>query len=334
MGISPIPDIASSLNNVGVSYEKLGDEQESLVDFEQALEMQKAFYGDAALNKLGGMFDDKDEEPSAKKLRTSEGPTDQDEGLLNHYYHGDSYVGNALAMSAGGNPTAESHNLILSGSYFGAKEWEKYLGDVGPEPVPDLPSDIDAVLDGPCPFWPGKEVRDTHLLVLIPATVDGAPFTLNLLGKLIQRPKNGGHQTKYRYYGDATKTQLGEKSPDRSYWLLMTREVLAGSRNKSYAEQRALVAGYTGETGLPYELPSVLEAATAVLLHHARTGERLFGNSPLTYTRCQELVAYKGDNYPAVVGGFDSSGLCVYSDDGSHDGYDNDSDGVACSRKF
>jgi 50S ribosome-binding GTPase len=210
---------------------------------------------------------------------------------------------------------------------FGAKEWEKYLGDVGPAPA--LPSDIDAVLDGPCPFWPGKKVRDTHLLVLIPATVDGAPFTLNLLGALIRHPKNGGHKTEYRYYNDDTKTQLGEKSPDCSYWLLMTREVLEGSRHKSYGDQKDLVAQCAKKTQQPYELPGVLEAAAAILLHHARTGERLLGDDPWTYTRCRDLVAYEGTNYPAVVGGFDSSGLNFY-----YYFIDLSSLGVVCSRKF
>jgi hypothetical protein len=37
-----------------------------------------------------------------------------------------------------------------------------------------------------------------------------------------------------------------------------------------------------------------------------------------TYTRCQDLVSMEGDNYPAVVGGFNDSGLSVsydFSDD-------------------
>jgi energy-coupling factor transporter ATP-binding protein EcfA2 len=208
---------------------------------------------------------------------------------------------------------------------FGAKEWKDYFGDVGPAPA--LPSDIDAVLGSPCPFWPGKKVRDTHLLVLIPARVDGAPFTLNLLGELIQHPKNGGHETQYRRYDSDVKTQFGKKSPGRSYWLLMTSDVLEGSRSKSYADQKDLVAQCAKETQQPYELPGVLEAATAVLLHHARTGERLLENNPWTFTRCRELV----NGNPTVVGGFASSGLIVDDDSG---GYDDSVSGVACSRKF
>ena len=81
----------------------------------------------------------------------------------------------------------------------------------------------------------------------------------------------------------------------------MTRDVLPGSRSTGYADQKALVAGYARRESVPYELPSVLEAATAILMHHAREGERLFGDHPWTYTRCQEVV---DGSYPAVVGGF------------------------------
>jgi hypothetical protein len=189
---------------------------------------------------------------------------------------------------------------------FGAKEWQHYFGDVGP--APNLPSGIDTILDGPCPFWPGKKVKNTHLLVLVPATVDGAPFTLNLLGELIQYPKNGGYETKYRYCDDATKAQFGEKSLNCSCWLLMMRDVLVDSRNRTYADQRDLVARYATKTDPPYEVPGVLEVSTAILMHHARTGERLLGNDPPTYTRCRELV---DGEYPAVVGGFDLSGLFI-----------------------
>jgi hypothetical protein len=205
---------------------------------------------------------------------------------------------------------------------FGAKEWEQYFGEVGT--APPLPADMAAILNSPCPFWRNNLVKDTHLLVLIPATVGGVPFTLNQLGELIQRPNNGGHSTKYRFYGDLVKTQIGGESSNRSYWLLMTRDVLPGSRSKVYAAQKELVATYASQG---YALPSVLEAATAILLHHAREGKRLFGDDPWTYTRCLDVDK---DGDPAVVGGFESSGLNV----DSHYSHDLRYFGVSCCRRF
>jgi hypothetical protein len=222
---------------------------------------------------------------------------------------------------------AQTRNALATAlRTLGEAEWKQYFGDVGA--APDLPSHIAAILDGPCPFWPHKKVRDTHLLVLIPATVDGVPFTLNLLGELIKHPSHGGHRTEYKYYHDRVKAQIGEESPPRSYWVLLTRDVLPESRSKVYADQKALVAGYASREGVPYALPSVLEAATAILMHHACAGERLFGDHPWTCTRCPEAV---DGSYPAVVGGFGSSGIVV-----SYGLYDRSSRcrGVACCRKF
>jgi hypothetical protein len=84
---------------------------------------------------------------------------------------------------------------------------------------------------------------------------------------------------------------------------------LEGSRDKAYSAQRELVESHARRTGQPYEVPGALEAATAILMHHVCTGERLFGNDPWTYMRCQELVNVED---PVVVGGFESSGLSVF----------------------
>jgi hypothetical protein len=211
---------------------------------------------------------------------------------------------------------------------FGAKEWNKYYGEVGEEPA--LPDNIEATLDASCSFWPGKKVKDTHLLVLIPVKVNGHPFSLDRLRDLIQRPNNGGHKTQYRWYASDVEERFGATSPAASYWLLMTRDVLPGSRGRGYRDQEKMIADHASRTGLPYELPKALEAATAILIHHVRGGERLYSDNPWTYTHCQEVIFYESDEYPSVVGGFESSGLLVYNDD-----YDNNDDyGVAGCRKF
>ena len=230
-------------------------------------------------------------------------------------------------LAARDQEMAQTRNALAAALMpLGEAEWKQYFGDV--RSAPPLPSDIATILDGPCPFWPNKKVRDTHLLVLIPATVNGVPFTLNRLEELIKYSSNGGHRTEYRCYNERVKAQIGEQSPPHSYWLLMTRDVLPGSRNTGYAHQKELVAGYARRESVPYELPSVLEAATAILMHHAREGEQLFGDHPRTYTRCQEVVDGRD---PAIVGGFESSVLHV---DVIHFDFYVYLCGVACCRKF
>jgi ribosome biogenesis GTPase A len=227
---------------------------------------------------------------------------------------------------------AERIRQSLPSMAFGAQEWSKYYGEV--KKAPDLPKDITQILDAPCPFWKseGKKVRDTHLLVLIPAEVAGKPFTLNLLGELIKSPKGRGNKTKYRYYDVRVQSQVGNEAPSSSYWLLLTRDVLPGSRNKTYTDQSKILAGCASRTGLNYELPKALEAATAILTHHVRTGEHLYGDNPWTWTRCQELIRWMFTDFPFVVGGFESSGLGVIYDH-RYDGR-NDYNGVAGCRKF
>jgi hypothetical protein len=226
--------------------------------------------------------------------------------------------------------TAEVRKQVqLPEEAFGAKAWKDYFGvEVGTAPL--LPANINEILNSSCPFWPGKQVKDTHLLVLVPAMVDGKPFTLDLLGDLIKSPKGGGSKTQYTCYSGSVQRELGAKSPRSSYWVLMTRDVLPGSRSKAYDAQEALVAAHASRLNLPYEMPDALSAATAILLHHARTGERLYTDDPYTYTRCQERVL--DSEYPVVVGGFSSEGLHV---DYSHFVYDDGSHyGVSCLRKF
>jgi hypothetical protein len=208
----------------------------------------------------------------------------------------------------------------------GELTWKQYFGEVGE--VPPLPTNINEVLNSSCPFWPGKLVKDTHLLMLVPAMVDEKPFTLDLLGDLIKSPRGGGSKTEYSRYDDAVKEELGAQSPRSSCWVLMTRDLLPGSRNKAYDAQEALVAAHASRLNLPYKMPDALSAATAILLHHARTGERLYTDDPYTYTRCQEKVL--GNEYPVVVGGFSSGGIDVHS---SYRVHDHD-DGVSCLRKF
>ena len=210
---------------------------------------------------------------------------------------------------------------------LGKTVWERYYGAVGEEPT--LPADIEAMMNSACPFWPGNKLKDTHLLVLIPSHVAGKPLTLDYLSELIKQPQGEGYGTKYVGYWDEAREAIGSQSPDSSYWVLMTRGVLPGSRDKIYQDQRALVADHASHTGLAYEVPGALEAAVVVLLHHVRSGERLYlySDRGCTHTRCRENVV---EDFQMVVGGFSSEGLDV----DAHTSYGTDIHGIAGLRKF
>ena len=232
-----------------------------------------------------------------------------------------------LAMASQGAQAARAG--ALPPMAFGAADWQKYFGDVGAEPP--LPPNIDAILNGPCAIWPGKTIKETHLLVLVPGTVNKKPFTLDYLEQLIQHPQAGGHATQYKGYWENFKAHHGSTPAPASHWVLMTRDVVAGTRDKSYADQQKIVARYSG-----YEAPRILEAATAILMEHVKTGNRLYPDDPWTYTRCQDQVEYKGDKYPSVIGGFASGGLVVHNPYVCFGGVDDygDNYGLAVLRKL
>ena len=182
---------------------------------------------------------------------------------------------------------------------FGPKDWNRYFGDVGE--APPLPPDIMGILRSPCPYWEGRIIANTHLLVLIPQTVNGQPFTLDLLGEIIKAPKGGGHSAKY-YRASFVLNELGDRGITSSYWALITKDVIPNSRSKTYTEQQALLED-------PYAVPGALEIATGILMHYTQTVERLYSDNTNTFTRCQETT---NNNSRVVVGSFGPSGLNVF----------------------
>ena len=174
----------------------------------------------------------------------------------------------------------------------GAAEWKKYIGDPGVEPP--LPPEIIQRLD---------ELNANNVLVLIPETINGRPLDLRLMGELVQKPLQG-HATKYK------NLILGEyvDRPAKSHWALLTRTVIEGSRNKLLKDEQVVLDSYSQKTKIPYEAPTVLDAAVCNFMEYVRFGTWLYGDNPLTYTWCQEKY---NANWHLVVGGGSAAGLLV-----------------------
>ncbi len=202
-------------------------------------------------------------------------------------------------------------NAFSPDQAFGAKEWYAYFGSYLRN-VPRLPSDIIQRL---------PELQANNVLVLIPETVNGQPLTLKTLGKLVQKPLQG-HAAKYNC------CELGKyvDQPAPTHWAFLTRTVIEGSRNKLYKDEQAVLAQYSRNTKIDYEIPTVLDATVCNFMEYVRTGTWLYGDNPVTYTWCQEKY---NASYNLVVGGGGSSGLSV-----SYSGGASGSDGVGGLRKF
>jgi hypothetical protein len=203
-------------------------------------------------------------------------------------------------------------------SAFGPKEWYEYFGGYLRN-IPRLPPNMTEIMNSPCPFSDNKKVYETHLLVLIPETVSGQPLTLKTLGELVKKPFTGT-ATQYSGYNFGEYT---DPNAPPSHWVLMTRGVIEGSRNKSYQTQQALL---NQKAGGSYAVPTILDATVCIFMEYFRTGTRLYPDSPSTFTRCQEKY---DANWQLGVGGFAPGGLLV-----SHYGYDFEFNGVGGSRKF
>jgi hypothetical protein len=214
---------------------------------------------------------------------------------------------------------AKKHiNAFCCETAFGAKEWYTYFG-CQLRNIPRLPLNIAEIMNSPCLFGKRKKVHETHLLVLIPETVNSQPLTLKKLEELVQkiltRPA-----TKYRCF------DLGEYTDPfapPSHWVLMTRDVIEGTRNQSYQDQQTFL---TQKSHGLYSVPTILDATVCIFMQYVRSETRLYGDSPYTWTRCVEKCH---PNRQLCVGGFALNGLGITFSEGVYDCY-----GVGGSRKL
>jgi hypothetical protein len=197
-----------------------------------------------------------------------------------------------------------------------------------PERIPALPDNIIEILNSRCSvFNDGRTVAETHTLMLIPGglTLDEFEAKVRAYGAANYR---GDNPLQFRYFWDQARQEHGKVSLGEAHWVLITKDVIPGSRNRSYADQSDMVA----HLGNGYEVPKLGEAIAALFLHKIATRESLYteGNEQngdvYTDTRVKETT----QNYHLVVGGSAPSGVDV----SDIDGFAHGSIGVAALRKF
>lgn len=208
----------------------------------------------------------------------------------------------------------DEERKIIASKAYGSEMWKKYFGDVGQAPL--LPPDIAKILKSACPFFPGKTVEQTHILALVPATLNGTPMTLKRMGELM------GKLGKPGYYINSLFHTYADTPFETSHWILMLNTVIEETRNKSYAAQKEIVAKHGN-----YRVPKLAEAVVAIFMEHVATGAYRFGRDPCpwTYTRCEETY----ESCQMCIGGFAPAGLNV-----CFQGYFRANSGVAPLRKF
>lgn len=210
---------------------------------------------------------------------------------------------------------------LLGKNFLGAKEWQAQGIDVGIEPPISARITRD-LLNSPCPIHPDKKILETHVLVLVPKTVNGEPFTALKLDELCAGKTGSGSKLIFDGldWARAWKAKEWAKAPQaQSEWVLIPKSDPDPSkvapdkhfRSKTIANQQKV-----HEENYPqYREARALEVMTMVLLYDLTYKERLLPNC---WLRCEEDNASGGR---VCVGGFDAAGLVVADgrDDGDRD---------------
>jgi hypothetical protein len=154
--------------------------------------------------------------------------------------------------------------MALPPAAFGAAKWAQYFGDVGDEPP--LPPNIDRIMAAPCPYWEGKTVAETHTLMLMPSEVDGQPFTLNVLSKMMTDPKDGDRKlTLHQKESYFVFSQLAQESIKQCFWGLITKSPIPKTAGKNYLlAQNFLEKEYT--------VPKTIEIIMAMVMEYVDSG--------------------------------------------------------------
>lgn len=182
---------------------------------------------------------------------------------------------------------------FVSSIGFGKKMWD-HFGDIGHPPP--LPSNICNILASPCPFFPNKTVQESHILALVPGTLNGQAMTLKRLAEQLIglgscfNPSNS-------FFSNYAETPF-----EASHWILMTNNVATETLDKSYEEQKRRVSGFN------YQVPKLAQAATAIFMEYVATKKYHFSQY---LTRCQE------EELPGqmVIGWYGMKGLCIFDSD-------------------
>lgn len=177
---------------------------------------------------------------------------------------------------------------------FGKAKWEEYFGDIGVEPP--LPSNIEQILNKPCPYWPSKKVRETHLLVLFPEKINEKPLTLFLMQQLAKNPKRKGHVPSYNNSLNVKENNDILKINSHSlpsYWALITKDTIPNSLIKSYYQQKSLLKK-------DYFVPSALELTIGLLTYYVENGKW----EQSCITRCKDIIQ---EDYHVLVGPYNNS---------------------------
>lgn len=198
----------------------------------------------------------------------------------------------------------------LGKNFLGDEAWRAQGIDVGvPPPIPA--SITKKFLNSDCPCHPGKKIKDTALLFLVPMRVNWEPYSALKLDELCSSRKGSGDRLIYagERWATAWKSRpwAAERQPMSEWVLILKSDPRPGQvppdkhfRFKTIAEQRAVHDTHYGA----FREVKAVELMTVAFLYDLTHKERLLPD----YLRCREPSRAGGR---VVVGSFNSPGLEV-----------------------
>jgi hypothetical protein len=200
---------------------------------------------------------------------------------------------------------------LLGQNFLGAAEWQRgFQVDVGV--VPPIPKSITKeLLESDCPLHPGEKIKDTHILMLVPKTVNREPYSALKLAELCVGRKGSGDTLITPKYKEWKECDWAKAPQEASEWVLLPKRdpdpkrvpAERHFRGKNIAAQQSVHTDHYGE----YREVKVLEVMTAALLNDVVNGEPRMLDC-WNYLRCVEPNASGGR---VLVGNFDANGLRV-----------------------
>jgi hypothetical protein len=184
----------------------------------------------------------------------------------------------------------------LGKNFLGADAWRSQGIEVGE--VPRLPASITKeLLESECPPHPEEKIKDTHLLVLIPKTVNGEPYTALKLDELCATRKGSGDTLINDGWKSWKEQPRASQQQVESEWVLLPKSY--PDRNKVSAERHfrskdiAAQQRVHDEHYREYREVKTVELMTAVLLNDLVNGDPRMLEG-WNYLRCVEPNASGG----------------------------------------
>lgn len=187
-------------------------------------------------------------------------------------------------MNVIGDESAESHWF---GKVFGLEAWVRhYPQAVKEEDRMNLPPlrISKTEMDSPCPFYPGKTIRETHALFLGLDTWRGQPLTVYRWWQLLPTQFNTEYLSwAVKNYGKSVNRQTCKRT-----WYMMVRLPFDDASKQGYA---------TVADTLParYRLPLLIEMLTFLMLDPVSA-------QALEYLQKEQTNLWSCDYHPECIG--------------------------------